>query len=57
MLDNLNHSHFIGVLERVLQILEPNSVSESTSSAQERMHSQQSRHWSRIRNGQIDEYL
>ena len=40
ILDNLNHSHFIGVLERVLQILEPKSVSESTDSAQEGMHTQ-----------------
>ena len=39
MVDNLNHSHFIGVLERVLQILEPKSVSGSTDSA-EGMHTQ-----------------
>ena len=37
--DNASHSHFISVLERVLQILEPNLASQSTSSAQERMHS------------------
>ena len=37
--DNASHSHFIRVLERVLQILEPNLASQSTSSAQERMHS------------------
>ena len=33
MSDNFKHWHFIGVLERVLQILEPNSVSESVDSA------------------------
>ena len=37
--DNASHSHFIRVLERVLQILEPNYASQSTSFAQERMHS------------------
>ena len=38
--DNLNHSYFIDVLERVLGILEPKSVSESTGSVQEGMHTQ-----------------
>ena len=37
--DNASHSHFIRVLERVLEILEPNLASQSTSSAQERMNS------------------
>ena len=32
--DNSKHTHFIGVLERVLNILEPNSSSGSTDSAQ-----------------------
>ena len=34
VLDNMNHSYFIGVLERVLQILEPNSTSETVVSGQ-----------------------
>ena len=38
--DNLQHSHFIGVLEEVLHTLEPNSVSDSTNSAHKGMHSQ-----------------
>lgn len=36
--DNSGHSHFIGVLERVLQILEPNSATESIASGQESKH-------------------
>lgn len=39
-IDNSNHSHFIGVLERVEKILEPNSVSESTYSVQNKTTAQ-----------------
>jgi hypothetical protein len=38
--DNLTHSHFIGVLEEVLHILEPNSVSDGTNSTHEGRHSE-----------------
>src|SRR5208337_904640 len=38
MPDDMKHSHFIVVLERVLEILKPNSTSESTDSNHEGKH-------------------